>query len=359
MKISAVLLGTKDALERQRLYLRISDRQKRLHSPTDLFFTEEEFKSGKVTTQHPHHLALNREIRRLLVEKEAEAHGLFERTDKPKDQLLKDYATDLFRKLQRQKERTQGTIDNYTGQLNKFLRFAPGVYVGQIDKKLLDKYKDYCYSLGNCVNSVWSSMKFLKTVLAQAKDDKVIGETPFSAYKMPPYVAPKKEYLTGEDIERVEKFRADPFTPEDLRFAATWFLIGCYTGLRYSDMKAFDRERHLVRGRLVIYTQKTAEPVSMPLNPRVKEWLHSIDYRPLSISNGHYNKLLKLVGSGARVKVKMHGHSSRHSFAVMCADLGISQEVTAKLLGQKSLAATAVYYKLSGKRIDDEYNRLS
>lgn len=353
MKVTATLKGRTDSQGRKTVYIRVSEQQKRTFYATKLKIHPNDFKKGKVKASHPQHALLNQQIKVLILNKEMEPL----RSERVSDMPFKDYALDLFNRLD--KEREPGTIRYYNGQLDKFLRFAPGITLNSITDKTLENYKQYCYSEGNGVNGVWSSLKFLKLVLRRAVQERKLKENPFSHFKMPAYQEPKKEYLTTEQIDRINNFRMDEFTPDDLRFAATWFLIGCYTGLRYSDMHRFNKEVHIIKGRLVIYTQKTSEPVSLPLNQKVKEWLTAIEWKALTMSNEHYNRLLKLVAAGAKVKVKLTGHTSRHTFAMLCADLGISIEATAKMLGHRSTDVTSVYYKLSGKRIDQEYNKLS
>jgi site-specific recombinase XerD len=51
-------------------------------------------------------------------------------------------------------------------------------------------------------------------------------------------------------------------------------------------------------------------------------------------------------------------HESRHTFAILLANAGISQEVDAKLLGHTSMRSTAIYYKITGSRIDEEIKKL-
>ena len=81
MKISAVLKGAEDSQGRQRLYIRLSDGQKRLFIKTELRFRGDDFKKGKVLPHHPNHELLNKEVRRLMVRQEAELHGLFEKDE--------------------------------------------------------------------------------------------------------------------------------------------------------------------------------------------------------------------------------------------------------------------------------------
>jgi integrase/recombinase XerC len=135
-------------------------------------------------------------------------------------------------------------------------------------------------------------------------------------------------------------------------------LIGCYTGLRFGDMRLFDAKKNIKNNRLVIYTSKTGEVVGMPLNKDLKLLFKAIDYRPLNLTNEYYNRMLKEIQGLAGIEDKLTAHISRHTFAVMCANKGISQEVTSKLLGHQSLRTTAVYYKITNERIDKELSKI-
>lgn len=123
-------------------------------------------------------------------------------------------------------------------------------------------------------------------------------------------------------------------------------------------MKNFNRKRDIKAGRIVIYTTKTNEPVSMPFSPKLKALFESIDYKPLHYHNVHYNRLLKAVAALSGIDENISSHVSRHTFAVMCAGAGISIEVTGKLLGHSSIKTTAIYYKITNTRIDEEMKKL-
>ena len=56
------------------------------------------------------------------------------------------------------------------------------------------------------------------------------------------YSNPKREYLTEEEILKVEEVATDPENHKQYRNAANWFLFSCYTGLRYQDVADFNKK---------------------------------------------------------------------------------------------------------------------
>lgn len=66
------------------------------------------------------------------------------------------------------------------------------------------------------------------------------------------------------------------------------------------------------------------------------------------------NEVLKAVQKTADLKKNLTTHVARHSFAVLCAELGISKESTAELMGITVRTCT-IYYKITNKKIDAEF----
>lgn len=126
------------------------------------------------------------------------------------------------------------------------------------------------------------------------------------------------------------------------------FLIGCYSGLRYSDFIRI-RPEHILREdgveMIQLFTQKTDTEVVIPLMPELKTILQKYDYHsPKAISNQKLNVYLKDLfkeaefnqdvavkkSTGGQIKeviVKKHqlaqSHMARRSFASNFYKLGI------------------------------------
>lgn len=332
MKVSAILIGKKDQLGRQRVYLRTNQGKKRTYKATELKATPKEFDKEPLKSK----------LRKLILDYEDRLTS-----DLPKDIRFSQY---LINCLNSWDHKQYATLKQIKTEGERFATFSRDPYMSKVTPELLTKYRQF---RKGSPNTIWKSFKVLKTIFHQGVKDRVIISNPFDRFQSPKYKDPPKSYLIRQQIEKIE----NTVLPPEFEIARTWFVIGCYTGLRFGDMIKFSKN-NVRNGRLIIYTSKTGELVSMPLNEKLKGLFDKIGYYPLSYSNQHYNKVLKSIGALCEIKEPLTAHLSRHTFATLCADSGISQEVTAKLLGHSSLRTTAVYYRITGVRIDSEFSKL-
>lgn len=345
MTTTLILKGNPDHFNRKAVYIRFSDKQKRTHVKTDLLLTEEQFNRFKGGSP---------------LKSEGDTYKKFLKlmdrpTEKKEGINFFEYVSQCLREWD--KEKSSETIRQIMGEKSKIQKFNPSFTLSDITPEFLREYKEYCKKLGNSTNTQWKSFKFLRMIVLKAKKEKLIDENPFQVFPMPKYKDPEKKYLTDHDIKKLETLIDKPL-PSEIYFAAVWFLIGCYSGLRFGDMQAFEKKKHLVGGRLIMYTSKTGELVSIPVSDKLKELFKRIDYKPLYYTNQAYNRLLKSVGTLAEIHTPLTAHLSRHTAAVRWANGGISQEVTGKLLGHSDLKTTAIYYRITGARIDEELKKL-
>lgn len=348
MKTTLILRGKADHFNRLSVYIRHSDKQKRTLVQTDLLLTEEQFERFKKGLPGKKEADLYKKFLSLMDGQEI-SNQL-----KPVTTFA-HYVASCIKEWKN--EKAFETIRQITAEQTKLLKFAPSLLITGLTPTFLQKYKEYCYSIGNKQNTLWKSFKFLRMITRKAIREKLLEENPFDVFEMPKYKDPPRKYLTTDEIKQIEDL-LEGTLPDEVRFSATWFLIGCYTGLRYGDMHAFNKKEHIVKGRIIIYTAKTGEPVSMPLSEKVKGLFESIKYKPLYYQNQTYNRMLKIIQELAGIKKPLTAHISRHTAAIRWADAGISQEVAGKLLGHQNLRTTQIYYKLSGKRIDEEMKRV-
>lgn len=343
MKVSAILKGKPDQFNRLPVVIRIAEGKKRTYHVTPFRATKTDFDKGLDE-------ATSARIRQLAIRYESAA---LEGKRKYRDQEFFQYVDECLKKWNH--IRKHNTIRNYKAERNKLKEFRSSFKLSQVTPDFLEQYSSFLYAKKqNISTTVWTSFKFIRKIILQALRERLIQDNPFNVFKIEPYQDPQKEYLTKEEINKIEKYlpKAGPHF-----FCATWFLIGCYTGWRYSDMNAFRKKQNLRSDRLILYTIKTNDIVSMPLSKRLKKLLESINYQSMFISNQKFNDSLKTIAKAVELP-PISVHTCRHSFAVMCADNGISQEVTARLLGHKSLRSTAVYYKITNPRIDREIRKL-
>jgi integrase/recombinase XerD len=352
MKISVILKGKEDGQGRKVVYIRMNEGEKRKFTATKIRVTPDQLQNGKIV-KHPQATIFNNVLKRLVAEMENKAAT--GETDLPEEISFYHFAETELKNWEGIKK--PSTITSYTRELAKLKRYKQELTLSDITTAFLDRYRQHLKGLGNSNNTQWKAFKFIKAVLHVAEKKKLVKDNPFELFDGPKFKETKKEYLTREQVDRIEAFSKE--TPSmELAFCATWFVIGCYTGLRYSDMHAFDEKKNIVGGRLVVHTVKTGEVVGMPISERLKGLFEQVGYKRLHYVNQTYNKRLKTIAALCNIDLPVAAHFSRHTFAMMLANTGISQEVTAKLLGHTNLKTTATYYRISNSRIDDELRRL-
>ena len=135
------------------------------------------------------------------------------------------------------------------------------------------------------------------------------------------------------------------------------FIVGSYTGLRFSDWHKIRREQIILKGGaelLEIMAQKTSEPIVIPLLPELKTVLTKYDYQLPRITIQKFNEYIKEVcqlaisdskffriySEGGRVhseKIekwkKVSSHAARRSFATNFWELGIPAPILMQITG--------------------------
>lgn len=108
-------------------------------------------------------------------------------------------------------------------------------------------------------------------------------------------------YLSVEDLSKIAKH--DLSNNLRLDRVRDLFLIGCYTGLRFSDLTKLKEENFIQNGtQAKIKTEKTGQIVIIPLNTIVKTLLNKYDgVPPSAISNQKMNAYLKEIGELAEI----------------------------------------------------------
>lgn len=353
MKVTAILKGTKDNLGRLPVVIRINDGYHRSFTITQIKVLPIQFKGGWVV-DHPRAKVFNEDLKRKITETEAKYYS--GEIGKYPDADFRTYWEKCMK--QWEGEKAPSTISQFKTEGEKFLAWSGEIKLSKITLEKLNEYKGYLFGEDYNGNTVAKSFKNLMTLIRKAKSEKIIEYNPFDLFERPKRRNPKRDYLSKDQVQKIEDFTTDMAYPETLRNLATWFVIGCYTGFRHSDMMQFNKRDHIKDGRLVLETVKTKDIVGMPVKGKLQDLFERVKWSGLKLSNQKSNEYIKDVAKAAEVDQHITMHLARHTFAVRCADAGISPEVTAKLMGIKSLKTIAIYYKITNKRIDSELEKI-
>ena len=319
-------------------------------------------KKAQVITSYPNSSPINAKIKSLITGMEGEllrsevqgkkhSHESIKRKITGRDtSTVYDYAVDLISHLER--KFAPGTIVIYWNELEHFNDFAPGATFESVDPAFLRRYESYLLDLGISGNSIHKNWKIIKRIFNSAINDGVTTNYPFRKYDNPKYRQTDRTYLTKEEVERVELALKGPL-PEGVIRTGYYFLLGAFSGLRYSDWKRFNYEGFVRGGRMILRAKKNGEMVSMPIHSRLARVIEILrEIGPVD-EDQTCNDHLKALAISAGINKKLTTHCARHSFAIRCAELGISIESTAELMGI-NIRSCQEYYKVTGRKIDAE-----
>jgi integrase/recombinase XerD len=226
-------------------------------------------------------------------------------------------------------------------------------------------------------NSIGNQTKNLKTFFYWCRDKKFMKLSEKHAKLSVISIDGEKIYLTREEIE---KFKAVELN-ERLSHVRDSFLFGCYTGLRYSDLKKLvSASIQEVNGTKIVsftpqktnsFYKKTRKKVNVALIPDalaiIEKYSESHENTLPVISNQKMNDYLKEIGKMAGIidKVEKYRyvnnepvleyvpkwkliscHVARHTFATQSISRGVAAAVVQKLLGHSSIKTTMIYAKI-------------
>lgn len=222
---------------------------------------------------------------------------------------------------------------------------------------------------GLSINTIGTRIKILKTFLSAANDRGINVPTDYTKKS---FKKPNEEsfsiYLNESELTLMYNKSDLPLYLERVR---DLFLIGCYTGLRFSDLTQLKKENITADNTINITTQKTNQKVVVPIHPVVREIFKKYDYKlPKIPTNQKFNEFLKEVAKLAKIKEPVTtestkggfkvsettekynlvtSHTARRSFATNAFLMDMPSISIMKITGHKTESAFMRYIKMSAK----------
>lgn len=274
------------------------------------------------------------------------------------------------------KHKNNGTIKTYRTTINKLKEYEKYSQVkldwNDID---MDFYYDflefYTGIQGFLTNGFGRVIKIMKVILNDATEK---GYNTNLKYQNKNFRALREEvnniYLSEVELKKIiDLDLCDNKTLEQVR---DLFIVGCYTGLRFSDFTQIKKENIVDRRLLKLKTIKTDEWVTIPLFDEVKQIMSKhtdkCNSLPKAFDNQVMNRYLKEIGELAEIKedflkVRSKGkerveetfkkyelittHTARRSFATNMFKKGVPSRVIMKITGHRTEKAFSSYIKIS------------
>lgn len=235
----------------------------------------------------------------------------------------------------------------------------------------LTKHKNYG------INTIGTIFKNIKVFMSEAVERGLTNNNQFRSKKFKKTAESSESiYLTVEEIDLL--YQLDLSNNPRLDRVRDIFIIGCYTGLRFSDLSQIKDENLIDNNtKIKITTQKTDQLVIIPLHRYVKAIIAKYNGLPPSlISNQRMNEYLKELGKLADLNTEVvltftkggHKvseafkkyelitvHTARRSFATNAYLNDVPSISIMKITGHKTEKAFLTYIKISQ---EDNANKL-
>ncbi|MHC1705205.1 MAG: site-specific integrase [Tenuifilaceae bacterium] len=225
------------------------------------------------------------------------------------------------------------------------------------------KQKNETIGLKN--NTVGKQIKNLKAFVRDRIEKKII---PF--IDMKPFKTIKEEvdhiYLTENELKVIYDLNLSE--KSELEQIRDLFIVGCFTGLRYSDLSTLSSANiDLISGMIQTTQKKVHKSVTIPIIDYVPDLLRKYNLELPKMHLNDFNKGLKDIGELAGLKQKheivhkkgtkqikevfmkyelMSSHTCRRSFCTNMYLAGFPAEELMKISGHKSTIAFLTYIKV-------------
>lgn len=230
-----------------------------------------------------------------------------------------------------------------------------------------NKYTTFLQTFGLSVNTIGREIKTLRIILNEAKKK---GKELNRDFLNGCFIVTKEEsesiYLNESELRLLYEY--DFNSNKKLDKVRDLFLVGAWTGLRFSDFTRITKD-NISDGVIRIEQQKTNKSVSIPLHPVVLEiWNKYEQSIPKTISNQKFNDYIKevcqVVGindyehkaitkGGVRQSKRFEkwelvsSHTARRSFATNLFLSGFPALSIMQITGHKTEAAFMKYIKVT------------
>lgn len=272
--------------------------------------------------------------------------------------------------------KTDSTISNQKQTIEKLKEYEKVKNIrltfDRINIDFYDKFVEFLTKKNYNLNTVGKHIRTLKMILNEATERGINTKTDYKSKKFA-VTASKEEretiYLSENELQTIYSY--DLSNRPALDRVRDLFIIGCYTGLRFSDYSVLN-SNNISNGFINITTQKTSEKVIIPIRKEVEEILNkykdTLTGLPRSLSNQKMNEALKELGhvtginepitileenAGLRV-VKtvpkcnlITTHTARRSFATNLYLSGFPAISIMKITGHRTETAFMKYIKIS------------
>ncbi|MFZ1514078.1 MAG: site-specific integrase, partial [Saprospiraceae bacterium] len=200
------------------------------------------------------------------------------------------------------------TIKNYKGFLTQWIEFEKVRNTRfkweDISQGLYDDFTQFFRSKNYTQDTTGRMIKHFKVIIQAALIDKLHNS---KVHREPYFKTLSSKIdniaLTQEELTKLEKLNL--MDKPGFEKARDIFLMGCYTALRFSDLKRLNPE-YIHGDQIDIPTQKTKKRVIIPISPKLRKLLSKYNFHAPKIEEQKVNKYIKSIAQMAGITDSQH-----------------------------------------------------
>lgn len=296
-----------------------------------------------------------------------------------KSEFLLDHWSTFIKHQTDVKRLEANTIKQYEGTRKRIEDFEQFIgcrlTLGMIDGNFNDDFNSFMYNVKKFShNSLGGKIKHLKSYMNFLLSKGITNNEKFKTFKKPSNETTIFA-LNQEQLDTI--FYLDLSGEKRLERARDLFVLGCATGLRYSDYSAI-KPGNIKGDCIIISTEKMDQQVKVPLNDYSRAIIAKYPDGLPTISNVNLNKFLKEIGirakffdeyevttykSGQKLKhfrpgyMMLTSHSARRTFATQSLQRGMQMAFVMKITGHKDLRSFMRYVHVAEPKLKEEVDK--
>ncbi|KAA6316280.1 Tyrosine recombinase XerC [termite gut metagenome] len=246
-----------------------------------------------------------------------------------------------------------------------------------LNLKFYNEFMDYLFykaekpdgTIGLLTNSAGKVIRLLKGFVNYQMAKEIIPTIDMRSFKV---VEEETDAVYLNETELAAIYALDLSDDKELEEIRDVFIVGCFTGLRYSDLSTLSPEHvDLVNGNINIKQRKVHKAVVIPMIDYVPDILQKYNYDLPKIPSYKFNERIKELGQRTQLKQKIEvvrkkgknrikevfekwemisSHTCRRSFCTNMYLSGFPAEELMRISGHKSPAAFMRYIKVDNQQ---------
>ena len=264
----------------------------------------------------------------------------------------------MLQKIKENKSLKKGTARRYNAVANNLTAYKKEILFTDITEKFIDKYRNHMYASGKKSTTVNSNIIAIKHYLKLAKkkdginiqvdlDDIEGGKT-----------TGNRTALNPVEVRTLCRYYFDKKLDAKKQLALGYFLFGCMTGLRVSDLMLLNRNQ-LFTDDFAFANFKTSKDQIITLNKMAKK---IVDFEPnlflVKYTPNTLNEYLERIVKNNRIHKHVTFHVARHTFATNFLRMDGKVQHLQQLLGHSKIETTMIYVHILAEEANAEIHKL-